>query len=283
MDRRLRRRQYVAAARCAERWLKRSEIMSHCRAFSRSFLVYSIQARHLREHRTAKRRLRCRIELGFGVLGLICGVCAPLAAQSRFAAAGAFGFADSVNHHSDSRLTPNLDGSALTGLVSVDRIVTQRISVGAELSISSEIKGRQQQRTSDRITNFRSRHHDTIASGAIKMNLLTFVPTAHRPDFRVDVAAVAGGGLAWRHTVRAGTSYPFQGSLVTNVEQDFSDVVSAATVGVNGTFVFSSRVAAMLTARYYMLADDDRDAAGVPRRGVNSKLFIFGVGTRFTF
>jgi len=261
VDRRLRRRQYVAAARCAERWLKRSEIMSHCRAFSRSFLVYSIQARHLREHRTAKRRLRCRIELGFGVLGLIFGVCSPLAAQSRFAAAGAFGFADSVNHHSDSRLTPNLDGSALTGLVSVDRIVTQRISVGAELSISSEIKGRQQQRTSDRITNFRSRHHDTIASGAIKMNLLTFVPTA----------------------VRAGTSYPFQGSLVTNVEQDFSDVVSAATVGVNGTFVFSPRVAAMLTARYYMLADDDRDAAGFPRRGVNSKLFIFGVGTRFTF
>ena len=91
------------------------------------------------------------------------------------------------------------------------------------------------------------------------------------------------GPLAWRHTVRAGTSYPFQSSLVTNVEQDLSDIVSAATVGLNGTFVFSPRVAAMLTARYYMLADDDRDAAGFPRRGVNSKLFIFGFGTRFTF
>src|SRR2546427_3042676 len=101
--------------------------------------------------------------------------------------------------------------------------------------------------------------------------MFTFLPLGHRPNARAELAAVAGAGLAWRHTVRAG--------LTADVEQQLSYVVVAGKIGFDAVFVFSPRTALVSMGRYQLLNDDDRDAVGLVRRGVASTMFRFSIGT----
>jgi hypothetical protein len=213
--------------------------------------------------------------------GLLFGCADPCAAQ-QLTAGVAVGL--STQRHGDSdrtRLAPGLEGSSLAGLFFVDRVVRPRISIGGEMTVSGEIKGFQARQSANETIGFRSRHHDTIVSGMTKVNLFTFLPPGHRPGVRVELAAVTGLGFAWRHTIREGTTN--QSPCCTFAVSELSNVVVAGTLGFDATFVFSPRTAMVVTGRYQLLNDDDRDAAGFVRRGVASTLFRFGFGMRFAF
>ena len=215
---------------------------------------------------------------------LLFGCSEQCAAQPRVATGGTVGFSSQRHGDSDPRLAPSLEGDSWAGLLFIDRIVGSRVSVGGEMTLGGEIKGRQQQRSIDGIIDFRSRHHDTIVSGITKVKMFTFLPLGHRPDARAELAAVAGAGLAWRHTVRGGTLRRLQPPpLTADVEQQLSNVVVAGTIGFDAVFVFSPRTALVSMGRYQLLNDDDRDAVGLVRRGVASTVFRFCMGTRFAF
>jgi hypothetical protein len=67
----------------------------------------------------------------------------------------------------------------------LDVDVSARLSVGGEVSIGLELKDGQQQRMSAGTNILRSRHHDSILSGMVKVTTTNAGP--------VQVAAVAGG------------------------------------------------------------------------------------------
>ena len=142
--------------------------------------------------------------------------------------------------------------------------------------MAADITGRQQQRVVGGANNLTSRHHDMVFSGVFKVSV---VSVEH-----ADVAALVGAGAAWRHTVRDGTFRSDQPPFVlSEIQQTLSNVVFAATFGFDGAIVFDRRTALVFTGRIHTLADDDRDAGGVVRRGVASRLNRFGGGARFSF
>jgi hypothetical protein len=199
------------------------------------------------------------------------------AAEPPIAVAATLGLSSQAKGDSDlPYLGPGFGGTSLGGLVFVDVDVSARLSVGGEVSLGSELKGNQQQRASGGTNILRSRHHDTIFSGAVKVTAMNAGP-AH-------VAAVAGVGLGLRHTIREGS---FRSDLppfsTTPVEQTLSDAVFTTTFGFDGVLAFSPRTALVWTGRFYLLDDDDREPSGVVRRGVSSRVFRFGGGGRFRF
>jgi len=199
------------------------------------------------------------------------------AAEPPIAVAATLGLSSQTKGDSDlPYLGPGFGGTSLGGLVFVDVDVSARISVGGEVSLGSELKGNQQQRASGGTNTLRSRHHDTIFSGTVKLTTTNAGP--------VQVAAVAGVGLGWRHTIREGS---FRSDLppftTTPVEQTLSDAVFTTTIGFDGVVALSPRTALVWTGRFYLLNDDDREPSGVVRRGVSSRVFRFGGGGRFRF
>ena len=173
-------------------------------------------------------------------------------------------------------LGPGFGGSTVGGMLFVDAHARDRISVGGEVSLGSEVKGDQQQRASGGTNILKSRHHDTIFSGVVKFTTPNAGPAR--------VSAVVGAGLAWRHTVRSGSFRPDVPPFnTTPAEQTLSNAVFTTTLGVDGEIAVSRRSALVWTGRFHMLNDADRDPSGVVRRGVSSTVFRFGGGGRLTF
>jgi hypothetical protein len=199
------------------------------------------------------------------------------AAEPPIAVAATLGLSSQTKGDSDlPYLGPPFGGTSLGGMVFVDVDVRARLSVGGEVSLGSELKGNQQQRASSGTNSLRSRHHDTIFSGTVK------VTTTNAGAVRV--AAVAGVGLGWRRTIREGS---FRSDLppfsTTPVEQTLSDAVFTTTFGFDVVLAVSPRTALVWTGRIHLLNDDDRDSSGVVRRGVSSRVFRFGGGGQFRF
>lgn len=199
------------------------------------------------------------------------------AAEPPIAVAATVGLSSQTKGDSDlPYLGPPFGGTSLGGVLFVDVDVSARLSVGAEVSLGSELKGTQQQRASGGTNILRSRHHDSIFSGTTKLTTTNAGP--------VHVAAVAGVGLGWRQTIREGS---FRSDLppfsTTPVEQTLSDAVLTTTFGFDGVLAFSPRTGLVWTGRLYLLNDDDREPSGVVRRGVSSRVFRFCGGGRFRF
>jgi len=202
------------------------------------------------------------------------GVCA---AQQEIAVGATAGlFSQQKGDSGQPYLGPGFGGSNVGGVLFIDADVVGRLSVGGEVSLGADIKGRQQQRASGGSNDFRSRHHDTIFSGVVKFKALD--------AGRAQVAAVLGAGLGWRHTIRSGT---FRSDLppvsTTPVEQTLSNAVFTTTLGFDGAIAVSPRAALVWTGRFQVLNDDDRGPSGEVRRGVASTIFRFGGGARIRF
>jgi hypothetical protein len=68
------------------------------------------------------------------------------------------------------------------------------------------------------------------------------------------------------------------------VSEAFSKVVFAGVVGLDAAVSFSPKAPALLvTARYNVLADDDRDSTGLVQTGAGSTIIRLGFGLRFRF
>jgi len=199
------------------------------------------------------------------------------AAEPPIAVAATLGLSSQTKGDSDlPYLGPPFGGTTVAGMLFLDVDVNARLSVGGEVSLGSEFKGGQQQRVSAGTNSLRSRHHDSIFSGVLKVTTTNAGP--------VRVAAVAGVGLGWRRTVREGS---FRSDLppftTTPVEQTLSDAVFTTTFGFDAVLAVSPRTALVWTGRFHLLNDDDRDPSGVVRRGVSSRVFRFGGGGQFSF
>jgi hypothetical protein len=200
------------------------------------------------------------------------------AAEPPIAVAATLGLSSQTSGDSDLPYLgpPFGGGTSLAGALFVDVDVNARLSVGGEVSLGSELNANQQQRASGGTNTLRSRHHDTIFSGTVKLTAMN--------AGRARVAAVAGVGLGWRHTIREGS---FRSDLPPfspmPVEQTLSDAVFTTTFGFDGVLAFSSRTALVWTGRFCLVNDDDREPSGVVRRGVSSRVFRFGGGGRFRF
>jgi hypothetical protein len=201
--------------------------------------------------------------------------CAAQQAQA-FAVGATVGLSSQPQGDSDRQLGPGLGGDSVGGLLFVDATVSGRVTVGSELSLGAEIKGRQQESVSGGSNSLTSRHHDTIFSGVVKYTALHAGPA--------QVAAVLGAGLGWRHTVRIGTFRSDQSPFSpTAVDETLSNLVFATTVGFDGVVNFSPRTALVWTGRLHWLKDDDRDPSGLVYRGVASTIVRFGGGVQVRF
>ena len=67
------------------------------------------------------------------------------------------------------------------------------------------------------------------------------------------------------------------------VSEAFSTVVFAAAVGLDAAVSVSPQTALLASARYNILADDDRDSTGRVQTGAGSTILRFGFGLRFRF
>jgi hypothetical protein len=146
------------------------------------------------------------------------------AAEQPIAVAATFGLSSQTKGDSDRPyLGPAFGGTSVGGVLFVDIDVTARVGVGGEVSLGSDVKGGQQQRAPGGTNILRSRHHDTIFSGAVKLTTLNAGPAR--------VAAVAGVGLGWRHTIREGSYRPDLPPFSTiPVEQNLSNAVFTTTL-----------------------------------------------------
>jgi hypothetical protein len=199
------------------------------------------------------------------------------AAEQPVAVAATLGLSSQTKGDSDlPYLGPPFGGTTVSGMLFLDVDVSARLSVGGEVSLGSELKGGQQQRVSAGTNILRSRHHDSIFSGVVKVTTTNAGP--------VHVAAVAGVGLGWRRTIREGS---FRSDLppfsTTPVEQTLSDAVVTTTFGFDAVLAVSPRTALVWTGRFHLLNDDDRDPSGVVRRGVSSSVARFAGGGQFRF
>jgi hypothetical protein len=125
---------------------------------------------------------------------------------------------------------------------------------------------------------FLSEHHDTLAYGVVKVKPRGWA--AYR------LAAVGGLGLARRRTERTGGTFqssrpPFAVNPIAT--ESLSDMVLAATAGVDGVFPMTRRVGILALARLHILADKDRGPDGVVRRGVSPFFMRCGIGAQVDF
>jgi hypothetical protein len=210
---------------------------------------------------------------------LLCGgLTSVCAAQSPVTLAMTIGLStQGAGDNDQPYFGPSLRGSSVAGALFADAQLRPRVGIGAELSLSDAIRGRQQQRVVGGTNDLRTRHRDTMLSGVFKYQL---------PEvWRVSLAAVGGAGPAWRHTARIGTFRADVASLSgpLEVEQTLSDVVFSTTVGFDLSMRFTPRAALIWAGRYHFLRDHDRDDHGRVRRGIESSLFRFGGGVRLAF
>ena len=190
------------------------------------------------------------------------GVTAGISTQSRGAADGA--------------LAPALGGSTVGALLFVDRQLSDRIQVGAEVSVGANIDGHQQQRLANAVSDFTSRHEDTVVSALVKVNVSTY--------HALSVAAVGGPGVAVRRTARSGNMRTLNAPLtVSSVDESLVNEVFSATVGFDATIHVSPRTALVFAWRLSLLNDDDLGPGGEVRRAVGSSVSRFCGGGRYSF
>ena len=138
------------------------------------------------------------------------------------------------------------------------------------------ISGFQSERISAGENRFVSTHRDVLMLGVAALQ--------GRPSSRIHFAAVAGGGLARRHTSRVGTTLRLS---PTRVETPFAEVLTGISPVVGGgpniVFTVSDSVGIVGMWRGHYVLDDDRGGDGVVERGVSSLLVSFGVGVQVTF
>jgi hypothetical protein len=201
----------------------------------------------------------------------------PRAADAQITAGATAGPSTQREGDSDRPyLGPGFGGTTIGGVAFIDAALAERLSLGGEVSLGADVKGRQTQRTSAGSNDLQSRHHDTIFSGVVKVKT--------PPTLKAQIGALVGLGVGWRRTIRSGTFRsdrpPFS---TTPVDETLSNAVLAATFGVDGAIAISPRAAMLFTARLHLLKDDDRDPSGVVRRGVDSVVFRFGGGALIRF
>jgi len=161
-------------------------------------------------------------------------------------------------------------------VIFVDASVIPAIGIGGEVSLAGDISGTQQERAFGGSNDLVSRHHDTVFSGVVKFKA--------PPAGPFQIVAVAGTGVAWRQTNRAGTfrSYlpPF---ISTPVAETLSNIVFAASGGLDGAIALHQRLAILALVRVHLLGDKDRLPDGVVRSGVSSVIVRYGVGAQVRF
>jgi hypothetical protein len=201
------------------------------------------------------------------------------AAEQRNVMGMTVGFSSQADGSGDQPyLGPGFGGTSVAGICSVDHVVTDRLSLGAEASLDTGMTGRQRQMTQDGINVLTSRHRDEVFSGMAKVAIVRVE--------RAQLSAALGAGLGWRHTIREGT---FQSVARLPVQtgplprQILSNVVFAGTVGLDGAIFISERTGFAFNWRLHALADDDRDSTGRVRRGVSPILGRFAGGVRLMF
>jgi hypothetical protein len=208
-------------------------------------------------------------------------------AEPQWQAGGAVGLLSAKQGSSDpsvpSHLIPGLGGTTFSADLSLDRIVTSRISVGTELTGGADIKGRQSELTARSFGTLNGRHSDTVLVGTVKVNIFTMAVPNGRPGAGLELIGVAGAGPAWRHTEREGLVQELHGGTRMGVSEAFSKVVFAGVVGLDAAASISPKAALLVTAQYNILADDDRDSTGLVQTGAGSRIFRFGLGVRFRF
>jgi len=173
-------------------------------------------------------------------------------------------------------LGPGFGGMTTALIVFVDRLFASRLAVGGEFSWAGDISGNQSQRVPGGSNVFLSNHHDDVMSGTVKFS--------SRRDAAIHAAAVAGVGLARRHTHRVGqllrNSPPSAGPAF---EETVTSDVPAVSGGVDTVVRLGSRAGVVITGRLHYLFDDDRQDDGVVERGVSSVIVRVGAGLQFRF
>lgn len=208
----------------------------------------------------------------------------PCMADPQWQTGIAVGMLSAGGGATDAHLAPALDGTALMVSASIDRTVSARIDVGAEVATGADIRAVQSERTAMTIGAFNGRHRDTVLAGTVKANIWSVAFQNARPGTRFELTGVAGAGPAWRHSIREGVVSTLQPPIIaTGTTEDFSKVVFAGVLGIDATAWVSPQAALLFTIRYNMLADDDRDTAGLVQTGAGSTIFRFGIGVRFGF
>jgi hypothetical protein len=203
----------------------------------------------------------------FVALGLIV-VAATSEAQPAWTVGGTAGWSSMVGQ-TNSTFSPPLEGTSISGALFLDRAIWQRLSIGGEVSLMGDVKRTQTLRIANVFSQYRSRHHDTLALAIVKARVMR--------SEQLSIAVIAGAGPAWRHTVREGTARGNQD--VWNVREDVSNIVLAEAVGADCTMSFHSKTALVFSGRYAFLNDHDRDVA----RGTPSAGLRIGGGIQWVF
>lgn len=167
-------------------------------------------------------------------------------------------------------------GTAVATLGLIDLAIGRHATIGGEASVAGGISGQQSQRTSVAANLFVSRHRDSVFSGVFKIGTPIDAP--------VRAAVAVGGGLAFRHTARAGTTSSLlpPGSHMP-FNQTISDLVLSYSIGGDVEVRVARRVRLLAVARRYQLRDNDRQSDGVVKRGVSSTIVRYGVGAAVRF
>jgi hypothetical protein len=173
-------------------------------------------------------------------------------------------------------LGPAYGGTVAAVVGMIDFRLSNRATVGGEVSFPAALSADQSQRSSSRTLAFTSRHRDTLLNGVLKYGLPL--------DRRIHAAAAVGAGLAYRRTARSGTSAPlFPPSTRSDYDEVVSDYVLAYEFGGDVDVRVTSRLRVLGIARWHRLHDDDRDSGGVVKRGVSSSIFRAGAGLKLAF
>ena len=174
-------------------------------------------------------------------------------------------------------LYPGFGGTGVAGVVCVDVGLTPRLSVGGEISLAAAITASQSQRGPGGSYQLETRHSDTIFLGTLK-----FTPAA---SGRTSVAAVAGAGVARRHTERSGPLIGFTPGLppITSKDEELTDGVLTFGGGADVAVAVGERVDVLVLGRVYVLATNDRAPDGTVARGVSNFIVRFGAGARIRF
>jgi len=215
------------------------------------------------------------VRTAFVVASLVLA-CAPIS-SAQTVVGGTVGTSRQSEGASDiPYLGPPLGGNTVSAIGLIDFRFKRNTTIGVEASTSGALVGNQTQRAGTASNAFESRHRDSVFSGTFKFG--------RSFGSRVHAAAVAGGGLAWRRTARAGTT---QSIFPPSSRQPFSDTVSdlvpAYSLGGDVGVRLTDRLGVIAIGRWHRLRDDDLASGGVVKRGISSTIVRFGAGATFRF
>ena len=194
--------------------------------------------------------------------------CYTCEAQPAWTVGGTAGWSSMVGQ-TNSTFSPPLEGTSIAGALFLDRAMWQRLSIGGEVSLMGDVKSPQTLHTADVFSQYRSRHHDTLALAIFKARVMR--------SEQLNIAVVAGAGPAWRHTVREGTARGNQG--VWNVREDVSSIVFAEAVGADFSlsFPFQNRARLFGPIRVLERPRPRRSEGHTVRRASNRRRYSVGV------